>query len=241
MVPYQEAFLVGGTTTLAAQGFERTMTQHPAQASAGSIDLFWLPLGAGGHSVRWNGRVFEAIAARREHRSSLDIYHSALEVRHDDLRYVIEMAPVWQNASAPGRGVVREGPVGATWLGHSRLFRYEVRCWLDGAIPDLALAVDSPRRMSSDAARAGELLALLPCVPGFTWGRDETGCGDMWNSNSLVAWLLSSTGHDMTAIRPPTGGVAPGWRSGLALAADPDVGRVHSRPGVAEARGAPPG
>ena len=27
------------------------------------IDLYWLPLGAGGHSVRLNGRVFEAVAA----------------------------------------------------------------------------------------------------------------------------------------------------------------------------------
>ena len=24
-----------------------------------SVDLYWLPLGAGGHSVRLNGRVFE--------------------------------------------------------------------------------------------------------------------------------------------------------------------------------------
>lgn len=23
------------------------------------IELSWLPLGAGGHSVRWNGRIFE--------------------------------------------------------------------------------------------------------------------------------------------------------------------------------------
>jgi hypothetical protein len=28
------------------------------------VDLYWLPLGAGGHSVRLNGRVFEAVAAR---------------------------------------------------------------------------------------------------------------------------------------------------------------------------------
>ena len=26
------------------------------------VDLYWLPLGAGGHSVRLNGRVFEAAA-----------------------------------------------------------------------------------------------------------------------------------------------------------------------------------
>jgi hypothetical protein len=27
------------------------------------VELYWLPLGAGGHSVRSNGRVFEALAA----------------------------------------------------------------------------------------------------------------------------------------------------------------------------------
>ena len=29
-----------------------------------AVDLYWIPLGAGGHSVRFNGRVFEAIAPR---------------------------------------------------------------------------------------------------------------------------------------------------------------------------------
>jgi hypothetical protein len=28
------------------------------------VELYWLPLGAGGHSVRLNGGVFEAVAAR---------------------------------------------------------------------------------------------------------------------------------------------------------------------------------
>jgi len=28
------------------------------------VDLYWLPLGSGGHFVRLNGRVFEAAAAR---------------------------------------------------------------------------------------------------------------------------------------------------------------------------------
>jgi hypothetical protein len=32
------------------------------------VDLLWLPLGAGGHSVRWNGRVYEMTpAARGDH------------------------------------------------------------------------------------------------------------------------------------------------------------------------------
>jgi hypothetical protein len=39
-----------------------------------AIDLYWLPLGAGGHSVRLNGLVFEAIAARLQHRGRADLY-----------------------------------------------------------------------------------------------------------------------------------------------------------------------
>jgi hypothetical protein len=35
------------------------------------VDLYWLPLGAGGHSVRLNGRLFEAVAARVQHGACL--------------------------------------------------------------------------------------------------------------------------------------------------------------------------
>jgi len=45
---------------------------------ASGVDLYWLPLGAGGHSVRLNGKVFEAVAARLEKRTMQDLYHSAL-------------------------------------------------------------------------------------------------------------------------------------------------------------------
>jgi len=34
------------------------------------IDLYWLPLGAGGNFVRLNGRVYEAIKARLDRRPS---------------------------------------------------------------------------------------------------------------------------------------------------------------------------
>lgn len=64
------------------------------EVEASSIDLYWLPLGAGGRSVRWNGRLFEVVTARREHRPAEDLYHSALEVRDRGRRFVIEMAPV---------------------------------------------------------------------------------------------------------------------------------------------------
>src|SRR5262249_32109425 len=38
------------------------------------LDLFWLPLGAGGNFVRWNGRAYEWLVARRERRAPLDLY-----------------------------------------------------------------------------------------------------------------------------------------------------------------------
>jgi hypothetical protein len=90
--------------------------------SAMTVDLVWLPLGAGGRSVRFNGRVFEAVAARLQHRDRCDLYHSALEVRSGGHRHVIEQSPVW-NLRAPDRGVVAEGSVGAAWLGRWAAFR----------------------------------------------------------------------------------------------------------------------
>jgi len=195
---------------------EEARKGHDRDAAPDGIDLYWLPLGAGGHSVRWNGKAYEALASWHERRRSQDLYHAALEVRHGGRRYVIEMAPVWNEAS-PHRGVVREGPVGARWLGRFRAFRYEVRCWAGGRIPDVLEAVDSPQRLGDDPAIAAELLRRVRAVPPLTWGRDELGAGEMWNSNSLVAWLLAGSGHDMTAITPPAGGRAPGWSAGLEL------------------------
>lgn len=83
-----------------------------------SIDLYWLPLGAGGRSVRLNGRVFEAVMARVERRRPLDLYHSALEVCVPEGRFVIEMTPI-PDAEGAARGVVGEGPVGSRRIARS--------------------------------------------------------------------------------------------------------------------------
>jgi hypothetical protein len=181
-----------------------------------SIDLYWLPLGAGGHSVRWNGRVFEWFAARLAHRHRCDLYHSALEVQVPEGRFVIEQAPAWSERSE--RGVVAEGAVGARAAGRLRLFRYEIRCWRDGVIPDVAEAVESPKHLSNDAGRARELLDLVRQVPTPVWGRDELRTGEMWNSNSLISWLITRSSLDVDAIHPPTGGRAPGWHAGVVIA-----------------------
>jgi hypothetical protein len=201
-----------------------------------SVDLLWLPLGAGDTLglVRRSGRAYEALVAGLQRRSRADLYHSALEVRVDGAAYAVEMAPVWSSQES-ARGVVTEGPVGLPWLGRSRLFRYEVRAWAGGSVPDADTAVDSPRRLSADPRLARRVLELVGDVPALTWGRDEQRTGEMWNSNSLTSWLLSRSGHDTTRIAPPRGGRAPGWTAGLVVAARqrpaaggpaPDVGTL---------------
>jgi hypothetical protein len=180
------------------------------------IDLYWLPLGAGGHSVRLNGRLFEAVTARLQGREPRDLYHSALVVYAPEGRFVIEQAPAWGEAAE--RGVVADGPVGARALGRLALFRYEMRRWRGGTIPDIDEAVESPRRLSADADRARGILELVPHVPTPVWGRDELGAGEMWNSNSTVSWLITRCGIDVESIRPPLRGRAPGWRAGIVIA-----------------------
>ena len=194
------------------------LTTIPGALDA-SVDLFWLPLGAGPRRgvVRMSGRIYERLAARRGRRHPQAIYHSALRVRIGNERYVIEMTPAW-SSRARDRGAVCEGPVGLSWLGRSRYFRYEVRRCRNGVIDDQAWAVQSPVRLSTDRERATRLLASVPDFPTATWGLDEIGAGEMWNSNSLISWLLEVSGHDTTAIKPPHDGRAPGWNAGLVRA-----------------------
>ncbi len=181
------------------------------------VDLYWLPLGAGGSSVRLNGRLFEAAAAYTQHRRRFDLYHAALEVRLGPERFVIEQAPI-PDAHGDQRGVVMEGPVGASWAGWTRIFRYEVRRWRDGVIADIAEAVESPRRLTDDPSVARKLWHAVTDLPPLVWGRDELGTGEMWNSNSVISWLITRGGVDVDSIRPPAGGRAPGWQAGVILA-----------------------
>jgi hypothetical protein len=182
-----------------------------------AVDLYWLPLGAGGRCVRLNGRVYEALAARAGRRPACDLYHSALQVQIPEATFVIEQTPV-PDLSGEERGVVARGAVGARWTGRFRIFRYEIRRWRGGHIPDIAEAVDSPQRLSHDEGRARRVLDVVPEVPTPVWGRDELGTGEMWNSNSVIAWVIASSGINAESIQPPEGGRAPGWQAGLVVA-----------------------
>ena len=185
--------------------------------ASAAVDLYWIPLGAGGHCVRANGRVFEALQAVRERRRRNDLYHAVLIVELDGENYAIELAPS-PDADEASRGVVATGAVGSRHVGWLRLFRYEVRCWRGGTIPDLEEAVGGPRRLSSDPRAARRLLDLVAAVPTPVWGRDALQTGEMWNSNSMVAWLVVTSGVALDRLDPPPRGRAPGWRAGVEVA-----------------------
>ena len=95
---------------------------------------------------------------------------------------------------------------------------YEIRRWRGGRIPDVDEAAASPRRLTDEEPRAQRVLDLVPHVPTHVWGRDGLKTGDMWNSNSVIAWLLTRSGLDTESIHPPTNGRAPGWQAGLTVA-----------------------
>ncbi|MBI1377571.1 MAG: hypothetical protein GC157_08840 [Frankiales bacterium] len=180
------------------------------------VDLYWIPLGAGSRVpvVRVCGRAYERLVAWRDRRDPAPLFHAALLLHGDDATYAVEMAPVWGREPVD-RGVVATGPVGAAVLGRSRMFRYEVCRWRGGRIPDLAFAVGGATTVLMGPEAVGRALRLLDEVPVHVWGRDELGAGDMWNSNSVVAWLLARAGADVGGLHPPGGGRAPGWSAGL--------------------------
>jgi hypothetical protein len=58
----------------------------------------------------------------------------------------------------------------------------------------------------------------VPHVPTPVWGRDELRTGDMWNSNSVISWLIVQTGLTGQDVPLPPRGRAPGWDAGLVVA-----------------------
>ena len=177
------------------------------------VRLWWLPVGAGGHVVIHTSRWWELWRAMRERRRPQRLFHTALEVTIKDSRYAIEMTPVWGQGSGP-RGVVATGAVGLRGLGALRLFRYEVRCWRNGVIPDLGYAVAPPLDFLVPQSSAEDLISAVAQVPRIVWGATGRG-GDMWNSNSLTSWLLETSGIDAEHLGPPDHGRAPGWAAGI--------------------------
>lgn len=183
----------------------------------GTVDLYWIPLGAGARFVRFNGVVYEALSARLQRRPRRPLYHSALALDLPHGHYMVEMTPV-PDARGSDRGVVTEGAVGLRLLGRLRVFRYEVRRWRDGVVPDLGFAVASPVRVTDDAEMAQRMFDVLPHVPPLVWGRDELRTGDMWSCNSIISWTLATAGVDIATIAAPPAARAPGWTAGAVTA-----------------------
>jgi len=190
---------------------------EPALGRKAAVDLYWIPLGARAHVVRISGKLFEAASALVARRSRCDLYHSALVISAPEGHIVIEQAPV-PDLHGKRRGVVAQGPVGMRWLGRFRVFRYEIRRWRDGQIPDIDQAIGSPVRVTDDVEVAGRIVATLPSIPTPVFGRNEFDTGEMWNSNSVVSWVLARSGASIESIHPPANGRAPGWDAGLAVA-----------------------
>lgn len=192
---------------------------EPESDWTSGVYLYWIPLGAGGTGfVRLNGRIYEAIRARAERREPVDLYHTALEVRSSGDRFVVETMWPSPDRDIGSRGVAVEGPVFSRYLAFTRIFRYEVRSWRNGMLPDAGEAVGGPRLLSGDPDTADRLLGLVASVPSLVWGRDQLGAGDMWNSNSVISWLLVRSGLPMDVIQPPAAGRAPGWNAGVVAA-----------------------
>ena len=86
---------------------------------------------------------------------------------------------------------------------------------VNGRIYDEAVA--SPIRLT-DPATSHRLLELTPSVPTPVWGRDKLRTGDMWNSNSVVSWLVARAGLPVDECAAPAvrnGSGLEGWnRSG---------------------------
>jgi hypothetical protein len=186
-----------------------------------SLDLYWIPLGAGTRVVRISGVIYEALVALVQRRSRRSLYHAALVASTGTGQTTIEVAPIPDEHGPRDRGVVAEGAVGSRLLRRFRIFRYEVRRWEGGQIPDLSHAVGGPTPLADQVTRIEAVFDLLPAVPTPVWGRDELGNGEMWNSNSVISWVLSSAGFDLAAVGAPDNGRAPGWNAGIAVAARP--------------------
>ena len=69
-----------------------------------------------------------------------------------------------------------EGAVGSRWARRLRIFRYEVHRWRDGVIPDLAEAVASPERLTSDPLLTLRIFDLVASGAAVDLGTRRGAC-----------------------------------------------------------------
>jgi hypothetical protein len=134
-------------------------------------------------------------------RQLVDADLATLALPAGDDRLVIEAADGFLAADLRGTTFPAEGSVTGEVL----------RTGKAAALADAA----SDDRTTQPIVAAGLGPALV--IP---W-RCAAGAGEMWNSNSVIAWLLARSGLPIDVIRPPAGGRAPGWQAGVAAAHRP--------------------
>jgi hypothetical protein len=181
-----------------------------------AVDLYWIPVGAGtSRFQRASLRCWEAFEAARARRPRVTLFHSALKLGLETGTFTLELTPAFLGGSAPP---LTTGAVGLRAAGRLRLFRYQLRCLPVERLPDEQFAIASPVRLADGCEVAQRIIELGPSVPRHTWGRRVAGTREMWTSDSVVSWLLVKAGIDLAEVAPPSGGRAPGWSAGLALA-----------------------
>jgi len=93
--------------------------------------------------------------------------------------------------------------------------------------PDVVFRTDAGARPVDAApvhgapAVAARVLATAPRFAHLGRPRDEIVAGEMWNSNSVVAWLLATAGLPADRLHPPPRGVERLTFAGLEVAAVP--------------------
>ncbi|MFS0699535.1 hypothetical protein AB6N24_06130 [Cellulomonas sp. 179-A 4D5 NHS] len=148
--------------------------------------------------------------AAREGREPQLLVHAVLEVMTGKVVRTVDMSPIWGKVAERRDVVVAVGPVGSRSLKWCPLFRYEVR------VVHGVGGLSAPVHVSDRFLLPGCVLDDLAEVPAYTWGRDDAGTGEMWTSNSVVAWLLERSG--VSTLEPPAGHRAPGWEAGVLMA-----------------------
>lgn len=182
------------------------------------LELFWLPLGAGGHSVRVNGKVYEALLARAQRRASRDLYHAALVAELPDGHPLSRSGPSGTGSPAP--------PIAARWC------RARSACvrWAVAVVPlrGAALAGRShpgPRVRRGRPASSHRRRGRRTTCPRR---RDRRAGADLGPRRARArgdvelqlrhTWVLVRAGLDPSEVQPPSSGRAPGFDAGLAAA-----------------------
>lgn len=192
-----------------------------------TLDLYWLPVGAGTHFQRASLAVYESFAAALARRPRSILCHAALKGNVGERPFTIELTPV------PAVQDVRPamaGAVGSSLAARLRIFRYQLVCRESDALPDEQWRIGHPQRLSSDATAIQHLLALARTVPAHTWGRRVRGTSEMWTSNSAVSWLLLKAAIPLEGVAIPDGATAPGWQAGIDAWKAENGSGVESRP-----------